>query len=525
MADRQHGRVGSRGLIGLDAGTSVVKAVLFDENGQELAVASSPNPVLRPRPGWVEQDMEGTWQVVRRVLSEISIRARTVEVAGLGVTGQGDGTWLVGKDGRPIRHAILWLDGRAARLVERWQAEGLAERYFQVTGTAPTPCLMSLQLLWLARHEPETLRAAHAALHAKDWIFYRLTGEVRSDPSDMAHAFCDVRTGDYALALLEEVGLGPYLPLLPPLRPNIEGVARLTPRSAQETGLPAGLPITCGPFDVAATALGLGCTERGDACTILGSAGIHEIVLDSPVPHPPGIGYTITHGVPGRWLRMISNMAMTLNIDWYVDQFCGEDRREAERLGRQLFDYLEERISAVPVGSRGVLYHPYIDEAGERGPFVRPAARAQFFGLSTGVGRHDLLRALYEGLCFATRHCYDHLPGVFTEVRVAGGGTRSRLWVQMLADITGKTMVLCRGTEFGARGAAMVAGVASGVFQTLEEAKSAYVAPTTRVEPDRGRTGLYSKWYLLYRDLIHAQEDAWERRQALLETPTATGES
>lgn len=506
-----------QGIIGLDAGTSIVKAVLIDLAGQEHEQETIRNPVVRPRAGWVEQDMDTTWEKVRDVLRNLLSRIKPIEIVAIGVTGQGDGTWLVGEDGRPVRPAILWLDGRAGSLVELWRADGRAQRCLEITGTVPNPCLMSLQLAWLMDHEPEALRVSRWALHAKDWIFYKLTGEVFSDPSDMAHTFCDIRTLEYSDILLDSLGLGRIKRLLPQLRRSIDNKGVLARAVAEDLGLPYGLPVTAGPFDVAAAAVGLGCIQPGQVCTILGSAGIHEMVLDSTALEPWQTGYTIAHGVAGRWLRLISNMAMTINLDWFLDHLGEPDRTEALRRGKDVYELLENKLSAIPPASGGVLYLPYIDVAGERGPFVKPTARAQFFGLSTDISRYHLLRAVYEGLCYAARHCYQYFPMPFSEVRVAGGGARSKFWVQLLADVSGKTMVLCDGSEFGARGAAMVAGVSTGIFASFEDAVTQWVRARDQVSPNPAASRLYAGWFKLYQTLIERNWDLWDLRKDLLQ--------
>jgi erythritol kinase (D-erythritol 1-phosphate-forming) len=508
-------------IVGVDVGTSVIKSVIFDMAGRERWTASAKSEVLTPAPGWAEQDMEAVWQTVKRTVAQVMAQSQLTgtDIAAVGITGQGDGTWLIGHDGQPARRAIIWLDGRSGEMITRWLAEGLSRRIFAITGTGPNTANQSGQLCWLATHEPETLARCQAAVHAKDWIFFRMTGRVSSDESDVSHTFFDVRRRSYSDQVIDLFGLGQWRHLLPPTDTAYGNKALLLRSAADELGLAASTPVVAGPFDVAAAALGVGALDAGDACSIIGTAGIHQMVLDRPVTDPADIGYTLCYAPRDRWLRLLPTMTGTLSLDWFIEHFCQADVLDARQQGQDIHGWLEERVRTIPVGSAGVIYHPFISPGGERAPFVKPTARAQFFGLSMNHTRYHLLRAVYEGVALAMRNCYAHMPAEVSAVRLAGGGSRSAFWVQMLADVMGKTMRLFEGVEFGARGAAMNAAVAVGLFADYRQAVAAMVRPADEYLPDPERTARYAEIYRVFEHLYRAMWDAWDEMAAIAQSP------
>ncbi len=506
-------------LLGVDVGTSVIKCTLFDGNGKERAVAAREATLLRPQPGWVELEMEAVWQAVCATLGEAVQAARDQglggRIAAIGVTAQGDGTWLVDANGQPLRNAITWLDARTGDTVAAAHAAGLSDRLFAITGTALNTANQALHLRWLQEHEPRLLERAAAALRAKDWVFLRLTGLLGSDATDASHTYfanaaADPAERGFAPAVLELLGIGAQRHLLPPTPEPHANQAPLRAEVAHAVGLPAGLPVTAGPFDVCAASIGAGALRHGDACTVLGTAGIHAIVIDAPAPEPQGIGYTIAYGPPGLLLRLLPTMTGTLNLEWFTREFFAHERAQA---GADFWTQAETLAGRVPLGCDGVLYHPYIDAAGERSPFVRPDARAQFTGLSAHHTRAVLLRAVYEGVLLSALDCYGQI-GPLRALTLTGGGARSPFWAQMFADGLGCPVQTVQGSESGARGAAIAAGIAVGLFASYAEGVAALVHPGRTYEPDRDNTQRYAELLALYRRTHVAMRPLWEERAA-----------
>lgn len=510
----------ARFLLGIDAGTSVIKSTIFDLDGREVAGAGRNVALLHPddeRSVRVEQEMGAVWEGVQATVRESVAKAGCLpqEVAAVGVTAQGDGTWLVDAQGAPVRPAITWLDGRTGPLVRAAHESGLSRAVFAITGTALNTALQSLHLRWLAEHEAQSLARAAAALRAKDWIYLNLTGVVSTDESDASHTYFAAATRAYDPRVLDLLGIGELARLLPPARAAAENVAPLLPDVAAVLGLRPGTPVAAGPFDVAASDLGSGVLRPGDACTILGTAGIHQIVLeagDAPIVPPENVGYTMCHAPAGRLVRLLPTMTGTLNLEWFIRELWAAEFTAATAAGRDPWAELEELAQTVPFGSDGVLYHPYIDPAGERSPFVRPDARAQFTGITLRHTRATLLRAVYEGVILSALDCYRTLGRPVRSLKLAGGGARSPFWAQMFADALGCPVVTLEGSEAGARGAAINAGVAVGIYADYDAAVARTVRPAREFTPAPGQEARWLELLDRYRCTYRAMFPVWSRR-------------
>jgi sugar (pentulose or hexulose) kinase len=502
-------------LLGIDAGTSVIKSVLFDLRGAEVAVSRRESPVEHPHPNWSEADMEQVWALTLETVREVASEGAGEKVVGIGITGTCCGAWLVDGEGRPVRPAILWNDGRASDILAEWQRSGLMSRIFAISGNAPFPGYTLPVLAWLRRHEPRSLDRARWLLFTKDWIRFKLTGEIANEESDCSYMPFDIAARSFSQELFDIVGIRECGRLLPRMLKGYELGGRVLPEISEITGLPEGTPVVAGLVDVVASTLGAGACRPGQACSIVGTSSLNSLVSSRPLMTPPDVGVQAV--MPGgNWLRSLVNTSGTLNIDWMRDVFAAPERARAEQEGTDLFDLIEETIKEVPIGSGGVMYHPYINTAGVVSPFVNAAARAQFFGIGVTTTRADLMRAVYEGVALSMLDAYENMPEQCEEVLLSGGGARSRLWAQMFADATGKRIEVAEGSEFGARGAAMMAGIGAGVYRDVEEAAS--IARVARShDPDPEAHSQYRELYTLYRDLYRQLGDAWWLRHRIMQ--------
>lgn len=505
-------------IIGVDAGTSMNKAVAFDLEGRQVAVAALRNRYDEPGGGVVEQDMARTWDDTAQALRLLAEQVPELgsRAAALAVTGQGDGTWLIDKEGVPVAPAWLWLDSRAAGIVAEAEASGARAEIFRFTGCGLNACNQSGQLAWLKRERPEVLAAAATAFHCKDWLYFKLTGERVTDPSEGSFTFGDFRSRDYRDEVLEALDIADLKPLLPPMLDGGRTTHPLTAEAAAVTGLPQGLPVSLGYLDVICTGLGAGLydPDRPAGCSIVGSTSMHMRFFDRAqaieLPAEP-TGYTMPFPVPGSVAQMQSNMAATLNIDWAVQLACeaaaslGLEVDPKDALGR-----LDARVLEAQAGA--ALYHPYIHEAGERGPFVEVAARAQFLGLSTKVGFLDLLRSVYEGLAFAARDCYAAIGEPPAEIRMAGGAARSTALKTIFASALEVPIREVSREEAGAAGAAMMAAVAIGAQPDLARAFRTWVAPCLgeRILPEADLARRYRQLFPLYLQARQTMPPLWQ---------------
>ncbi|MBY8346063.1 carbohydrate kinase [Streptomyces spinosirectus] len=455
--------------VGIDVGTSMVKAAAFDGDGRELAVEARPVG-LALHGGVVEQDMEEVYAAVVAVLAELTSRvAEPVELAGL--TGQGDGVWLVDKEGRPVRPAASWMDGRAHELLDQWLADGTFETVFRRTGSAMFPGCPGPLLAWFDRHEPASLDAAAAALYCKDMVFRRLTGApATTDVSDASMPFLDPRTRAYDNRVVELLGLTHRRGLLAPVGDPIATA------EARE-GLPPGTRIANGPYDLPSCALGAGVTGPGDGLLIVGTCLASLVATTDLELSGEPAGLYISTDRPGHWLRAMPAMVGTAALDWVLTT-TGVRYEEVDAL-----------LADTPPGANGVRVLPYFAPSGERAPFVEPRLRAELTGVSLESTRADLIRATCEGIGFAARHCLD-AAGLTGSLAVCGGGTRSPAWMRLLADVLGRPLKVVEG-EVGARGAVLAAAERYGV--ALDAA--AWTEPTAVVEPDAARSAYYARAY------------------------------
>ena len=506
-------------IIGLDAGTSMNKAVAFGLDGRQEAVAALRNRYEEPGGGAVEQDMAATWDDTVQALRQLAERVPDLgrRVRALAVTGQGDGTWLIDGAGAPVAPAWLWLDSRAAGLVAEAEASGARKDIFRFTGCGLNACNQSVQLAWLKRHRPEVLKAAATAFHCKDWLYFNLTGERVTDPSEGSFTFGDFRTRSYRNEILAALDIADLKRLLPPMLDGSAQTHPLTAAAARATGLPEGLPVALGYLDVICTGLGAGLydPDRPAGCSIVGSTSMHMRLCETAdaIDLPPEpTGYTMPFPLRDSVAQMQSNMAATLNIDWVVQLACeaaaslGQDADRKDALSR-----LDAQVLNAQAGA--ALYHPYIHESGERGPFVDVNARAQFLGLSTKTGFLDLLRSVYEGLALAARDCYGAMGAPPQEVRMAGGAARSTALKTIFASTLRVPIREVNREEAGAAGAAMMAAVAIGAQRDMAEAFRTWVASCLgeQIAPDADLADRYERLFPIYVAARQAMPPLWRQ--------------
>lgn len=507
-------------LIGIDAGTSVIKAVAFDLAGRQIAMASRRNSYQNLPNGGVEQNMARTWDDTCAVLSEVAGAVGPDRVQTLGVTGQGDGTWLLDAAGAPLHDGWLWLDARAAAEARELAASDGIDVIYRATGTGVNVCQMRTHLLWLSRHAPDLLQKASTALHCKDWLYYNLTGVLATDPTEGVFTFGDFRTRAYSDEVLEALGLGAQRHLLPEIVDGARQSHGLTAAAAAATGLPQGLPVSLGYVDIICTAFGAGLYDEAarPGFTILGSTGVHmRFASDADQIHlnTDRSGYTMAF--PGSaYAQLQTNMAATLNVDWILNVACellgaqGCDTAPAE-----LLKDLDDRLMEARPGA--ALYHPYISSAGERGPFTNPSARASLTGLDQNTGWFDLVRAIYDGLVLAARDCYTSMGALPAEIRLSGGAARSVALQRFLAACLNRPVRTVDQEEAGAAGAVMIAGLATGLFESPAAAAKAWVTPLLQEAkyPDGALTGIYDTLFEAYVASRAAFPPVWDAQQTM----------
>ncbi|MEM0906139.1 MAG: FGGY-family carbohydrate kinase [Pseudomonadota bacterium] len=503
-------------IVGLDAGTSVIKAIAFTKNGEQIGVASRPNTYNVLPDGGVEQEMVRTYEDAAAALRDLGTKVEGLKdrIIAVAITGQGDGCWLLDEAHKPVHDGWLWLDGRAVAQAERLAASDVAKTIYHHTATGLNVCQMRTQLAYMDEHMPEVVERAAIALHCKDWLYLNLTGMAVQDTSEATYTFGDYRTRQYCDPVIDALGLRHLKSLLPPIVDGAVTSHPLTAAAAKETGLPEGLPVILGYLDIMCTAIGGGLFDSAaqPGLSVLGSTGVHMRFVpdaDGVVAGDNPSGYVIPF--PGKALGQLqTNMAATLNIDWMLGLATEILAAEGvQRTQAELLDGLDERVIAAKPGA--ALFHPYITLAGERGPFADPRARASFTGIDQSVGWFDLVRAVYEGLAFAARDCYAAMGPTPSEIRMSGGAARSKTLRSILAAVLNRPIRTVSRAEAGAAGAAMIAAVQQGLYSSLDACVEEWVMPLLNAPeaPDPHLVSFYDALFPRYVETRHALAPTW----------------
>ena len=482
-------------LLGIDKGTSVIKAVVFDPSGKACGLAQRRVQVLHPKPGWHEEDPHTTWglcvDVVREAIEEAGILGR--DIAAVGIAGHMGGAWLVDADGEPVRNAICWPDSRAQASQVAMDEAGSLEEVFDISGNGLMPGITAMLLGWLARYEAETVARSHAVLCAKDYLRARLTGLFATEPSDVSFVPGDIDERSYSARVFELCGASAWSGKMPEILPSGAIAGTVTEEAAAQTGLQPGTPVIAGLGDACANALGVGAMHPGAAMTVLGTSCLNSQVTDGPQRAPKGLGFLFAMPL-GHYLRILPNTSGTIAFDWFLDRFGAP----ITAAGKPDFSALEAKAAAIDRGANGVVFIPYVNGSGVLAPFHDTLARGGFFGVGSHTSHDHLLRAVYEALCFATRDCFEAMSTRPKSLVLTGGGARSAFWAQMFADICAIPIETPYVEESGALGVAMLAGVAVGVWPDLEAAAAATARSAIRYEPDPVAVADYAGWFELY---------------------------
>ena len=480
-------------LLGIDVSTTATKALLVDERGSVVGVAASEYDLSTPKPLWAEQDPELWWTAAVAAIRDVlaSSGASPEAVAAVGLTGQMHGLVLLDEAGAVLRPAILWNDQRAAAQCDAMRDRLGLEELVRITGNDAFPGFTAPKLLWVRQHEPEVYARVRQVLLPKDYVRFRLTGEYATDRAGAGGTLLlDLETRDWSRELLEAFDIPPEW--LPPTHEGTEVTGRLSAAAAELTGLAAGTPVVGGGGDQAAQAVGVGAVTPGVVALTLGTSGVVFASSDRPLVDPRGRLHAFPHALPGRWHVMGVMLSAAGSLRWYKDTLAGEVE----------YDALLKTAGRVEPGAEGLFFLPYL--SGERTPHADPFARGAFVGLTLKHRRRHLTRAVLEGVAFGLR---DNLAlmaevglGTVGQVRVSGGGARSPVWRQILADVLGVDLVSVETGEGAALGAALLAGVGGGLWPSVEEACAAAVrlGESTRTDPDSAAG--YDTIYRRFRD-------------------------
>jgi xylulokinase len=495
-------------LLGIDAGTSSVKAVLLDLRGNLCAVCQADYPLHHLRPGWVEQDPEDWWQATCKAIREAleKVELGPEKVLGLAVSSQAPTLLPLDNSGRPMRPAIIWMDRRAeAETVRLTELLG-AEEIYRITGNRPDAFYLAPRLLWLRNHEPEFLKRTWKFAQVNGYINFRLTGRLTVDP---AHAVLmqmrNRATGEWSEELCSACGVDPSQ--FPEIMEGHKIQGEVSVEAAEATGLKAGTPVMAGIVDSPAAALEAGVTAPGIAVEMTGTSTVVIIPNDRGVTEPALIA--MPHALPGIHLLLGAMVSSGGCLRWFRDQFGQPGDPSAPNERADAYDLLTRPAEEIEPGSAGVIFLPYM--MGERSPLWHTNARGVFFGLSLATPKAALVRAILEGAAFALRHNVEVAARAGAEVhemRSVGGCSRNDLWNRIKADVLGMPLLLPRASVGSPFGAAILAGMGTGAFTDVSKSLTEMVHLDRRFEPNQANHEKYTQYYRVFLDIYrHLKSD------------------
>ena len=488
-------------LLGLDSSTTATKALIINEKGEVLGVASSEYDYDSPKPLWTEQHPDLWWQgtvnSIRKLLNDLDVNPN--EIAGIGVTGQMHGLVLLDKHGDVLRPALLWNDQRTGAQCDIIRSRLGKKNLIAITGNDALTGFTAPKIVWVQDEEPDVYAKTHHILLPKDYVRYKLTGELATDKAGAAGTLLfNIANRDWSDEVLSALNINPaFMPQ------TFEGTAitgTTTKATEEATGLPAGIPVIAGGGDQAAQAVGVGAVKEGIVALTLGTSGVIFASSNTPAIEPDGRLHAFCHAVPDRWHMMGVMLSAAGSLRWYRDTTAPSTS----------FSDLSSEVDGVPPGSEGLIFLPYL--TGERTPHPDPYARGAFIGLTVRHERKHLTRAVLEGVGFGLRDSFTLIEGSGLpkpeRVLVSGGGAKSPQWRQILADILNAELSTINTSEGAAFGAALLAGVGADIWPDIDTAHENVIKVTGTTQPNPQATEQYDIYYRLYRELYPALKPA-----------------
>ena len=487
-------------FIGIDAGTTCIKAAIVAEDGKYIDMSSEDVSLIMPSEDACELDMMKLWDSLCQILLRLKKNNPHVwkDIKGIGITGQGDGLWAIDRQGNPVGNAILWNDTRTKhlKLENREEIDQICINNY----ANPLYAGSNIHILrWIKENDPSTFGKIHKIFHCKDWLNYMLTDVVSSDYTDMTTALMNLKNKEFSQEILDAMDLSEDMDKFVLPRASSEIIGYITKQASQFTGLSQGIPVIAGAIDVAAVAVGLGVIHVGDTCTIVGTTlGNQTIVEESDVDFDRGL--ILSHILKERYICIMPTLSGASTIDWVKKLLYPQ----------ATYEEIENVINLVPIGSNGIIYHPYLQ--GERAPFKNPFATGSFFGIKSTHKKEDLMRAAFEGLVMSLYDCFESLPETSNQVFISGGAAKNDTLCQMASDCLGKGIIRVIAKELGIKGIVSTVKVGLGVEKDYNTIK---VLVDKEFNTDGDRHLKYNKMFNLFKNLRYDYEKHWLERNRI----------
>lgn len=497
-------------LMGIDNGGTFSKAALFDENGKQISVASVPTVTITPKSGYTERDMNELWRVnaeaVRTAIEKSGIDSG--DIAGVSFSGHGKGLYLVDENGDPAYNGILSTDARAWAYVEQWAENGTKDKVYQKTYQDILACQPVSILAWMRDNEPEALKKTKYIFAVKDYIRYKLTGEAYAEYTDFSGGnLINLTTHDYDKELLTYFGLEEIWEKLPPLKYSSDICGYVTDEAAAITGLPAGIPVAAGMFDVNACGIASGLSDEEQMCMVAGTWSINEFIRKEPVTNGT-VALNSMFCIPGYYLVEESSPTSAGNMEWFIRNLMSAEKAEAKAAGGSVYDVTNKWVEDIEPQDCNIIFLPFLNGSNEDA-----LAKGTFIGLTAYHDKHYMLRAVYEGIVFSH---YTHVRKLLVNrerpqsIRLSGGAANSDVWVQIFADVLQIPVDVIEDKELGAQGAAIAAGIAAGIYPDYKTAIERTVTISKTINPRPEYKEVYEEKYQTYRAVIDGLSGVWK---------------
>jgi len=503
-------------LLTIDMGTSAAKATIFSRNFERVATASKDQTTLRPRPGWAEQDPENWWKLVSSAVREALNKSRVdpEDIAVVGVTAQMHGSVPVDKEGNPLMNCIIWAEVRA-----RAEAAELNKKISQIPslrGLTIWAYYTAAKIMWMKKNRPEIYRRIHKVLLPKDYIRFKLVKEFGTDITDAGGSqMYDRQKGVWNSPLLEAMGISESI--LPQIGNTADIAGEVTEDAARETGLRQGTPVIFGGGDGGFIRVGLGEIDVGDAYVYLGTAPAAYICVDREIKDTEQVYCTPLPNQPGKWLIGGFNGPTTASMSWYKEELGNLEVEAAEKLGISVYQMMDREAEKINPGSDGLVILPHFQ--GERTPLYTTDAKATIFGLRLGHTRAHIIRAILESVGYAARSvteiAEEKYGADFSHLRLYGGGAKSKIWRQIMADIFGKPVLIPKETEVGSLGLAYTAAVGIGWYNNIDEIGIRPNPITAKIQPNPEDSKTYQSMFEIYQRLDHNMMEIYDMARAI----------
>jgi xylulokinase len=514
--------------MGIDVGTGGTRAIIVRPDGKVVGAATGNHaPMRMPKPGWAEQDPENWWQAtvhaVRAALESAGLKGS--DISAIGLSGQMHGVVLLDKTHAVLRPSLIWCDQRSQEQCDWITSKVGAERLIQLVSNPALTGFSAPKIVWVRDHEPKVFERAANFLLPKDFVRFRLAGEFATDVSDASGTLLfDVTHRRWSKEMLAALDLD--VNILPRAYESPEITGQITEETALATGLKAGTPVVAGAGDQAASAVGNGIVLPGLTSATLGTSGVIFTYTDAPKLDPRGRIHTFCHAVPGKWHVMGVTQGAGLSLHWFRENFGGEESTKAAQTGTDVYDLICREAEKILPGCAGLLFLPYL--MGERTPVLDAQARGLWIGLTAAHTRGHMIRSILEGVSFSLRdslEIFKELEIPVHEIRASGGGSRGALWRQIQADIYGKEVVTLHTSEGSAFGVALLAGVAAGIYKSVEESAREAIKIKDRLSPQPAAASTYNRYYEVYRNLYAAVRPLIHQLAALDQGTASSGKN